>query len=321
MDAKDTQTTRAIQSRFSALFSERFCLNEPMSRHTSSRLGGPAEMFVTVSSAAELQAAIELAYSLRVPYFVMGGGSNILVADDGVAGLVILNKARNYSFRHNGVSVICAVESGVNLSALARQCISKGLGGLEWAVNVPGTVGGAIVGNAGAHGSDMKSNLVSAQVWAPDGVRMFSNRDLAFGYRTSLLKQERKMTEGAPRVVLAADLQLRPEPVSVLEARAAAFTAHRKQTQPGGASLGSMFKNPEHYYAGYLIEAAGLKGLRCGGAHISEKHANFFLNDENATAEDIRTLVAEAWHAVRDQFGVELEIEVELVGKWRFDEA
>lgn len=320
MDAKDTEITQAIQLRFKAAFGDRFRLHEPLARYTSARLGGPAEMFVAVNNAAELQMAVELAYSLRIPYFIMGGGSNILVADEGASGLVILNKARGVSFRHNGVGVICSVESGVNLSALARQCISKGLGGLEWAVNVPGTLGGAVVGNAGAHGSDIQASLVTAYIWEPGGVRLYSNRELAFGYRTSLLKRENKTAAGAPRAILSADLQLRPEPTPVLEARAAAFIAHRKQTQPGGASLGSMFKNPEHYYAGYLIEAAGLKGLRCGGAHISDKHANFFINDENATAEDIRTLLAEAWHAVRDQFGVELEIEVELVGNWRFDE-
>jgi UDP-N-acetylmuramate dehydrogenase len=122
------------------------------------------------------------------------------------------------------------------------------------------------------------------------------------------------------RVVLSAELQLTPEPVEVLMARIDGFTAHRKQTQPGGASVGSMFKNPENYYAGYLIETAGLKGYRVGGAHISDKHANFFVNDENATAEDIRALIAEAWHVVREKFGVEMELEVELVGEWQFGE-
>jgi UDP-N-acetylmuramate dehydrogenase len=109
-----------------------------------------------------------------------------------------------------------------------------------------------------------------------------------------------------------------PEPVEVLMARIDGFTAHRKQTQPVGASVGSMFKNPENYYAGYLFETAGLKGYRVGGAHISDKHANFFVNDENATAEDVRALIAEAWHVVREQFGVEMELEVELVGEWKF---
>lgn len=316
----DTQTLTHIQAQLHEAFGDEFKLNEPMHRYTTARVGGPAEMFVTVFSAAELQRAVDLAYAAGIPWLILGGGSNMLVADQGVDGLVILNKSKKISFRHNGVTVICTADSGVNLSALARQCISRGLGGLEWSVSVPGTVGGAVVGNSGAHGSDMSNSLLTAQIWEAGQVRTYANRELAFGYRTSRLKQEGQSKEAAPRVVLSVDLQLRPEPAAVLEARAAAFITHRKETQPGGASMGSMFKNPEHYYAGYLIDAAGLKGLRHGGARISEKHANFFINEGSATAEDIRGLMAEAWHAVHDQFGVDLQVEVQLVGRWRFDD-
>ncbi len=208
----------------------------------------------------------------------------------------------------------------MNLSSLARQCIAKGLGGLEWAVSVPGTVGGAVVGNSGAHGGDMATTLLSTTVWEPGGgLKIFNNDDMEYGYRDSILKREQK--EKQPRrVVLTAELELRPEPTEVLMARADGFVARRKETQPSGASMGSMFKNPENYYAGYLIEAAGLKGFRYGGAQISEKHANFFINDEDATAEDVRVLIAEAWNTVRENFGVELDLEVELVGDWKFDE-
>ncbi|HSM57065.1 MAG TPA: UDP-N-acetylmuramate dehydrogenase [Candidatus Sulfomarinibacteraceae bacterium] len=319
MDVQTTALETAI-TRFRELFGKEFKVDVPMSRYTSARVGGPADMFVTVRNATELQAAVELAYAQQVPYFLLGGGSNILTADAGIRGLVIMNRAREVKFRNTGFSVICTVESGMNLSSLARQCIAKGLGGLEWAVSVPGTVGGAVVGNAGAHGGDMNSTLVAATVWEPGrGARIYSNEELAYGYRDSALKQEQGQT-GARRVVLAAELELKPEAVDVLMARADGFTAHRKQTQPGGASVGSMFKNPEHYYAGYLIDAAGLKGLRVGDASISEKHANFFINEGSATAEDVRALIAEAWHAVREQFGVELELEVELVGDWQFED-
>jgi UDP-N-acetylmuramate dehydrogenase len=315
-----TTVMEAIQIQFRQTFGEAFQLDVPLSRHTSARVGGPAEMFLTVNNATELQLAATMAYALSVPYFVMGGGSNILVADQGMEGLVILNKAREVRFRHNGTSIICMAESGMNLSSLARECIRKGIGGLEWAVNVPGTVGGAVVGNSGAHGGDMNSALVAATVWEPGrGARIFSNEEMAYGYRDSILKREHG-TKSARRVVLSAELSLKPEAVDVLTARADGFTAHRKQTQPGGASVGSMFKNPPHYYAGYLIESAGLKGFRSGGAEISEKHANFFVNDENATAEDVRSLIAEAWNSVREKFGVELELEVELVGKWDFSD-
>ena len=310
----------AIAARFQEMFGEKFGLNVPLGRFTSSRLGGPAELFVVVETADELQAAVEMAYNQHIPYFVLGGGSNMLVADTGARGLVILNKARAIHYRHSGSGVVCTVESGMNFSLLARQCISKGLGGLEWAIGVPGTVGGAVVGNAGAHGGDMADSLLSVTIWRPGrGVIIMSCEELKFSYRNSVLKEWRKA--GLPQAaVLSVELLLKPESVETLTARADGFTARRKETQPGGATMGSMFKNPEHYYAGYLIEAAGLKGLTVGGATISEKHANFFICDETATAEDVRALIAEAWHAVRDQFGVELELEVELAGDWQFEE-
>lgn len=315
-----TTVLDSIQARFRDVFGDRFEVNEPLSRHASARVGGPAEMFVTVQNSTELQTAVELAYAQHIPYFILGGGSNILISDEGITGLVILNKAREVRFRHTGVNVVCMVESGMNLSSLARQCIAKGLGGLEWAVGVPGSVGGAVVGNSGAHGSDMNHNLLVATVWEPGrGVRIYSNEELAYGYRDSILKREQGRNKPR-RVVLTAEIQLTPEPTEVLMARADGFSAHRKQTQPGGASMGSMFKNPPNYYAGYLIETAGLKGFRVGAAHISEKHANFFINDGDATAEDIRSLIAEAWNTVREQFGVEMELEAELVGNWKFEQ-
>ncbi|MBE2201315.1 MAG: UDP-N-acetylmuramate dehydrogenase [Anaerolinea sp.] len=316
----NVKTSLRVVERFRDLFGEQFQISAPLARYTSARVGGPAEMFVVVNHALELQTAVELAYAQHIPYFILGGGSNILVSDAGIRGLVILNKARAVQFRHTGASVVCTAESGMNLSSLARQCIGKGLGGLEWAVNVPGTVGGAVVGNSGAHGGDVNSNLLAATVWEPGrGARIYTNEELQYGYRDSILKREQGKQIWR-RVVLSAELELKLEAVNVLTARAEAFTTHRKQTQPGGASCGSMFKNPQNYYAGYLIETAGLKGVRVGGAHISEKHANFFINDEDATAEDIRALFAEAWNSVREQFGVEMELEVELVGEWEFEE-
>lgn len=309
----------SLQQAFANEFGEQFKVNEPLSKYTSARVGGAAEMFVTVKSAAELETAASMAYNNHVSYLVLGGGSNVLVADHGVRGLVIFNRAKQVSFRHTGASVICTVESGANLSSLARQCISKGLGGLEWAIGVPGTVGGAVVGNSGAHGSDMSANLRAITVWEPGaGLRNYAAEDLEYDYRTSIFKKEQGKLKPR-RLVLSAELQLKPESADVLRGRAEAFNAKRKQSQPGGATMGSMFKNPENYYAGYLIEAAGLKGHRVGQAHISEKHANFFINDGDASAEEIRNLIAEAWHQVREKFDVEMELEVELIGSWDFD--
>ena len=318
MNVRTSIRVSAIQE-LQAAFEDRLKLDEPLARYSSARVGGPAQLFLIVNSAAELETAVSIAYEKRIPYTLLGGGSNILVSDYGVSGLVIMNKARTMTFRHIGANVLCTVESGMNLSSLARQCIGKGLGGLEWAIGVPGTVGGAVVGNSGAHGADMNSNLRAAVVWEPGrGQRIYGNNEMNYNYRDSVLKQEQGR-DLSRRVVLSAELELTPEPVDVLIARADGFTAHRKQTQPGGATVGSMFKNPENYYAGYLIDAAGLKGFSVGGAQISEKHANFFVNDGSATAEDIRALIAEAWNSVREQFGVELELEVELVGDWDFE--
>ncbi len=315
-----TSVLEAIQGQYREIFGEKFQLGAPLAKYTSARVGGPAEMFLTVDNALELQTAVELAYAQHIPYFILGGGSNILVADEGVRGLVIMNRARTVRFRHTGAHVVCTAESGMNLSSLARQCIGKGLGGLEWAIGIPGTLGGAVVGNSGGHGGDMAGNLLAANIWEPGrGAKLYSKEDLKYSYRDSLLKREQGRNL-ARRVVLSAELQLTPESVSVLTARADGFTAYRKQTQPGGASMGSMFKNPPNYYAGYLIDTAGLKGYQVGNVRISEKHANFFVSDGDATAEDIRALIAEAWHRVRGQFGVEMELEVELVGDWKFSE-
>ncbi len=315
-----TAVREATYKRFEDVFGDAFAVDVPIAKYTSARVGGVADMFLTARNASDLQMAAEMAYLQHIPYFVLGGGSNILLADGGFDGLIIFNKARNINYRHTGLGVVCTVESGMNLSSLTRQCVAKGLGGLEWAVGIPGTVGGAVVGNSGAHGGDMSNLIRAATIWEPgNGIRIYSKDELDYAYRDSILKREQGKYKSR-RVVLSAELELTPESTEVLMARMDGFTAHRKQTQPGGATVGSMFKNPENYYAGYLIETAGLKGLRVGGAQISEKHANFFVNDGEATAEDIRSLIAEAWHVVREKFGVEMELEVELVGEWEFEQ-
>ncbi len=306
-----------VIEQFVELFGKRVKTDAHLSRYTSARVGGPAELFVTVRSVDELQTAVETAYNHRIAYFVLGGGTNILCADDGMKGVVVMNRAKTVRFRHIGAKVICTVDSGMNLGVLARQCIDNGLGGLEWAVGIPGTIGGAVVGNAGAHGGDIASVLRAAAIWEPGrGARIFSNDELKYKYRDSLLKREQGR-DISRRVVLSAEFELIPESIKVLTERAEAYETKRKQSQPLGASTGSMFKNPDNLYAGYLIDSADMRGASVGGAQISEKHANFFINTGEATAEDIRELVAQAWNAVRDEFKVEMELEVEMVGEWR----
>jgi UDP-N-acetylmuramate dehydrogenase len=304
----------AEKERLRLVFGERLKENEPLARYTSARLGGPAEFLIAAESADELAEQVRTARQFGVKTFILGGGSNVLVSDAGFRGLVILNRARGVEISQQGADVIVRVESGVNLGVLARQCVTRGLAGLEWAATVPGTVGGAVYGNAGAHGGDLAGNLRMAEILQHDGtVREWSNEELQFGYRTSALKRQRN---GHTYVVLSAELALRRGDPKELLARVEAYVAHRKHTQPPGASLGSMFKNSPGDYAGRLIDAAGLRGKRIGNAEISTLHANFFVNLGEARAADVFALIHLAHDAVKAKFGVDLELEVELVGEW-----
>ena len=295
---------------------------EPMSRHTTCRIGGPADLFIEATSADDLRDIVLAARQHQVQYFVLGGGSNILVSDAGIRGLVILNKARRVKFQiSNFESQIgnAQAESGVILPTLARECIERGLAGLEWAIGVPGTVGGAVVGNAGAHGSDIAQSLVSASVLDSDGnIRDWSAQEIQFGYRSSILKSALRYPafDLRPPVVLMAEFELKQSAREACEARAVEFTEKRQRSQPPGATIGSMFKNPPGDYAGRLIEAAGLKGARAGNAEISNLHANFFVNLGGASAADVYALIVLAREKVKAMFGVELGLEIQLVGEW-----
>ena len=276
--------------------------------HTAARLGGPAEVLLTVRSGEELQRAAELIWSLGLPLRILGGGSNVLVADAGVKGVVVLNQAKAVRFEEPGVWA----ESGAFLGSTARRCVEHGLAGLEWAATVPGTIGGAVVGNAGAHGGEVADALVSADLLRREQrVETWPVERLEFAYRQSWLKRN-----PGQAVVLSAVFRLQPGDQQAMKERVAELTEYRKRTQPGGASWGSMFKNPSGDYAGRLIEAAGLKGERRGEAEISTLHANFFLNRGSARAADVWELLQLARRRVADQFGIQLELEVELVGEW-----
>jgi UDP-N-acetylmuramate dehydrogenase len=310
-----TQSSLAMSmSDLRSTFGSRLKVGEPMARHTSARVGGPADYLATAESAGELAELVRAAWRLGLQPLILGGGSNVLVSDAGVRGLVILNRARTLEFRAGPPPNVWA-ESGANLGALARQCGLRGLAGLEWAATVPGTVGGAVFGNAGAHGGDLAGCLVVAEILQQDGtVRNWDSAELAFEYRASRLKRLKAQARAA--VILGAELRLAAGEPATLQNRMDDFAAHRRRTQPPGASLGSMFKNPPGDHAGRLIEAAGLKGARLGQAQISPLHANFFVNLGEARASDILALIHKAHAAVLKQSGVDLELEVELVGEW-----
>ncbi len=303
---------------------------ELLSRYTTARIGGPADVLIEAVSADELKTIVTVARQIEMPILILGGGANVLVSDAGVRGLTIINKAKRIEFREGG-RVWC--ESGAVLPTLARECIAHGLGGLEWAVGVPGTVGGAVVGNAGAHGRDIAADLVSATILDEQGtVVEWSKTDLQFEYRSSRIKRSQKSEvrsqesgvrsheQGAPRntqyVVLAATFQLTSIDRSQLEQKATEFNEYRRRTQPPGASMGSMFKNPPGHAAGRLIDECGLKGTRIGDAEISTVHANFFVNHGRASAADVKGLIDLAKAQVLEKSGIELELEIELVGEW-----
>lgn len=285
--------------------------NISLAPYTSARIGGKADVLLTVKSADELAQAMQLIWEHEFPYYILGGGSNVLVSDMGVRGVVVLNRAKEVRFELGDQPQVWC-EAGVVIANLAKRCASKGLAGLEWSATVPGTVGGAVYGNAGAFGGDMTHNLISAELLTKNGRETYSLDQMGYGYRTSIMK--RGELNG---IVLSALLKLKNSTNEEVSAKIEQFSERRKATQPPGASMGSMFKNPEGDHAGRLIEAAGLKGTRIGNAEISTLHANFFINHGETKADDVYALIRLVQNTVKDKFGVALELEVELVGEWR----
>lgn len=294
-----------------AAFGERLQQDQPLGRYTSARIGGSADAVVVARSADELAHAAQTLWELELSFVVMGGGSNMLVSDAGVREVVLLNQANALQF-HEGQDPSVWAESGTGLGSIARQAARKGLGGLEWAAGIPGTLGGAVAGNAGAHGGDMAACVELATILHREvGRQDWTPADLGFAYRESWLKRN-----PGQAVVLSAQLRLVQRPEAEIRVQMDEFLAYRRQTQPPGASMGSMFKNPAGNSAGRLIEQAGLKGKRIGNAQISPLHGNFFLNLGEARAADVFALIQEARQAVIDTAGIELELEVQLVGEW-----
>jgi UDP-N-acetylmuramate dehydrogenase len=286
--------------------------NEFMSLHTSFRIGGPADLYTVAMTAQELVELVTLARTHDMPYLIIGRATNILVADKGIRGLVIGSGGQNICFQDD---VVLYAESGALLGDLARESARRGLGGLEWAVGIPGSVGGAIVGNAGAYYGYIGDVMRKATVLTPDGtVRELSAKEVGFGYRTSRFKGQ--AAKGEQEVILSAEFSLRPEPAQALAEKMTEYMRRREASQPTEPSVGSIFKRTWQYPAGFLIEQAGLKGTRIGGAQISPKHANFIVNLGGARAADVKALIDLAREQVLAQFGVELELEIELIGEW-----
>ncbi len=281
--------------------------NVSLAPYTAIRVGGLADLLLVAESADELVRAIDAAREHGVPWSVLGGGCNVLVADQGLPGLVIINRAHAVSMEGDQVWA----ESGTKLAALVHRTVDAGLGGLAWAAGLPGTVGGAIVGNAGAFGGEVSTSLHSAAVLEPNGEVVQRSSDwFDFDYRHSRLKGRR----GQGRAVLSATFSLEPSDRATLRSRAAAVLEERRQRHPAGLTMGSTFKNPPGQAAGELIDRAGLKGYRVGGARVSEQHANFLINAGDATAQDVLALIEHVRAVIDRLYGVKLALEVELLG-------
>lgn len=276
---------------------------------TSFRVGGPAEWFTAPKTLEQLQESYQWALAEKIPVMFLGAGSNLLISDQGLPGLIISTRyLKTHSIDEQTGRMIA--DAGKPIPRLSAQAAQKGCQGFEWAVGIPGTVGGAVVMNAGAHGGCVADNLVEAHILMPDGsIGIFSNEQLKYAYRTSILQAQ-------PQLVLKAVFQLNPgfDPQSVM-ATTQKHREHRLSTQPyDWPSCGSVFRNPKPKSAGWLIEQADLKGYMIGGAQVAQKHANFILNLGNATAMDIFNLIHHIQAKVDEQWGFHLHPEVKMLG-------
>ena len=289
---------------------ENIRLQEPMSEHTTFRVGGPADCFVELESAGQLQKVHRYLQMVEVPFVVLGNGSNLLVSDEGYRGVVLRIGSGMSNIRVEGGRIVA--QAGASLSALARAALEHGLTGLEFASGIPGTVGGGVVMNAGAYGGEMSQVVSRVTVLSKEGEFLeLDNETMEFGYRFSTIKNQ-------PFIVTEVVFELQPGNAAAIKEKMEELAAKRREKQPlEYPSAGSTFKLPEGYFAGELIMKAGLRGLQIGGAQVSEKHCGFVINKENATASEVMQVIKEVQACVSDKFHVGLEPEVVFLGRWQ----
>ena len=299
-----------IENKFcTCLGSDNVYKNEPMRKHTTFRIGGPADFYLCPHSAKEIQKTVAICREEELPYFILGNGSNLLVSDQGYRGVVIQLWKNVSDILVEGCRI--RAKAGASLAKIAGEALEEGLTGMEFAAGIPGTLGGAVVMNAGAYGGEMKDILQEALVMDEQGeIFTLKKEELHLGYRTSIIKEK-------GYIVLAAALELKPGDRKEIKEKMDELKQRRVEKQPlDMPSAGSTFKRPEGYFAGKLIMDAGLRGFSVGGAQISEKHCGFVVNTGKATANDVLTLIREVQKRVRDKFGVELETEVKFLGEF-----
>jgi UDP-N-acetylmuramate dehydrogenase len=288
--------------------------DEPLARFTTMRVGGPADLFATVHNAHELRALVRFARSRGLPHFLLGRGSDLVISDAGVRGLVI--QVRAEGSRTDGERY--TAEAGVQMARAATETQRAGLTGLEFGLAIPGAVGGAVWANAGAHDAEVATVLETARVLAADGTEaIVPAAELGLAYRDSRFKHGDPAADAARDVVVEATFRLAAADPDTIKARLDEIRHWRQAHQPLGLpSAGSVFRNPSGDSAGRLIEAAGLKGTRMGGAVVSEKHANFIVNDQKGSASDVRRLAEHVQAEILARHGLELGFEIEFAGDW-----
>lgn len=290
------------------------CLkNEPLAKYSAARLGGLGDyVYIARDSMDELAEIVQSAWQDELPVRVLGGGANVLISDRGFRGLIVINRVNQMTVDENTQTL--SVSSGTPMTHLANRCQKRGISGFEWMVSVPGTVGGAIINNAGAHGGSISERVQQVRTLDLDGTHLYTNADMGYQYRGSILKHR----TDRHFLVLDAILTYQISTPSLIRAHMDEMIAYRKQTQPTGASLGSIFKNPSDDYAGRLIETAGLKGYQLGAVQVSPVHANFISNidAQTATADDYYQIIRHIQETVFTKTGVALELEIELIGEF-----
>ncbi|KYZ77595.1 UDP-N-acetylenolpyruvoylglucosamine reductase [Anaerosporomusa subterranea] len=287
---------------------ERVLRDEPMVNHTTFRIGGPADWLVLPASVEEITAVLAVAKAAAVPVTVLGRGSNVLVSDKGIRGLVLRLGKHMSRIRHEGTTLFAG--AGASLGDVSRYAAKLSLTGLEFAIGIPGTIGGAVFMNAGAYEGEMRQVVSAVTAICPDGgLARYCGEALAFSYRHSVFSDNKCL-------ICEVELQLTPGDETAIRAKMDECTFRRNSKQPVELpSAGSVFKRPPGYYAGTLIEQTGLKGLTVGGAQVSEKHAGFIVNIGGATASDVMNLIREVQSRVYEKFSVRLEPEVRQIGE------
>lgn len=302
--------SKEISSRFCGIVgADNVWIDEPMKKHTTFRIGGPADYYICPHTPEEIREVISVCREEQIPWFIIGNGSNLLVSDSGYRGAVI-QIYKNFNAVECRDNIIHA-QAGALLSQIAVQALRCSLAGFEFASGIPGTLGGAVTMNAGAYGGEMKDVIKSATVLTEDGrILTLPVEELKLGYRTSIIKSE-------SYTVLEAEIELETGDQTQIRNHMEELSEKRRSKQPlEYPSAGSTFKRPEGYFAGKLIMDAGLRGFQVGGAQVSEKHCGFVINTGNATAADVIGLIHEVQKKVEEQFGVKLEPEVRFLGEF-----